>query len=245
MISKRLYLIIIIFIIGISLVSCSKNDQETDYVEFLGTESYFKFTDEIIPDILIDTLIHYSDSVGYNYLNLYNQPPFATKIEGEYIVNQNIFINYKDPFERNDNTIFSTKLSFKDQKNSILSMNMSLDTVLPTSSPYVNLVISDHCVADTLFIVGENGDTGHFMMYGIASYEVERANVIVETSEIIPASHQNYIYKSIIIIVGEKVNEGIKRIAFFDYISEVTDLEYPVGSIKAFADSDDMSYLIN
>ena len=64
MISKRLYFIIIIFIIGISLISCSKNDQETDYVEFLGTESYFKFTDEIIPDILIDTLIHYSDSVG-------------------------------------------------------------------------------------------------------------------------------------------------------------------------------------
>ena len=235
--------ILLILVLMISLqYSCSKTDDGVDFVDFLGKESYFKFFEEIIPETLKDTLVYYNDSIGYNYLRLDRESPFATFVEGIYTVHQNVFIDYGDPFEIKNIGGLETCFIFEEQKNAILSATISIDTIVDLYSQ-ISYKIDQTTHADTLYVVGSI-EKDFFMMYGYADNHIERAYLDSETMSILENTHQTYQYKSIVIIVGEKIEDGLRRIAFFEYISDIDESFYPIGSIRAFADDDDFSYMV-
>ena len=232
--------------------SCVKDiENEDEAMVFLGSESYFKFFDEIIPDTLGTIFTEYADSVlHYDYLNLYNVSFIATKMEGSYKLEQDPVpnIEFKDPFLERDTTQpknFSAKLRLSGQNNCIISMEMIFDTLVDTKVSTVQYKMYESIVADTMYVVGEIGNTGRFLMYGNADNVVKRGTYYNEG--FIGVDYQEYMYKSNIIMVGNKTEKGINDIVYFEYVSEnensyVGNQIYPeVGSIRAFRDKDRIS----
>ncbi len=238
-------LLYILLLLTFFQFSCNNADDGVDYMDFLGTESYFRNFDDIVPESLADTLGYYSDSVGYDYFKLFEITPFASIVEGEYDINQITFMQHKDPFEEKNITDVDIKIDFYEQRNALLSMKMQIDTMFQTLSPHIMYQIDDITHADSMFIVTDTGDNGYFMMYGNAETEIDRANINVESMTMIENTHIHYNYESVIVVVGKKEDNAIRRIAFFEYIKEGNDLPYQVASIRAFADEDDMSYIHN
>ena len=241
--NKWLILLLSLILTGVTFSSCVKDlDDDDKAMVFLGSESYFKFFDEVIPDTLAAVFAKYTDSVSYDYLNLYNISFIATRMGGSYKVEQNPFVEFKDPFEDlryRGMKDFSAKLRLSGQNNCIISMEMIFDTVVDTEDPFVQYRMYESIVADTMYVVGEVGDTGRFLMYGIADNEVNRG--YYDNGVYLDNYYREYTYKSNIIMVGERTANGIRRIAYFEHICDDYGSIYPVGSIRAFGDKDDMS----
>lgn len=249
--NKYLILLVSLLLLGTIVSSCVKDVEDEDKaMVFLGSESYFKFFDEIIPDTLAVLFDEYADSVlHYDYLNLYNVSFIATKMEGSYKLEQDPVpnIEFEDPFRdtiESDN--FAAKLRLSGQNNCIISLEMIFDTIVDTKVTSIQYKMYESIVADTMYVVGEVGDTGRFMMYGNAENVLKRGNYS-EDDFTFDVSYQEYNYKSNIILVGNKTDKGISDITYFEYVSEnensyVGNHLYPeVGSIRAFRDIDRIS----
>lgn len=256
--NKYLILLVSILIFGSTLISCVKDiDDEDKAIVFLGSESYFKFFDEVIPDTLANIFINYtdsvkkspSDSVYYSeYLDLYNVFPIATNLGGYYKVEQDPFIEFPDPFEdrfKKERSTFHAKLRLSGQNNCVISMDMIFDTLVETeSSPEVQYKMYESVIADTMYVVGERGNTGLFLMYGTADNEVYRGYMM--NGEYLKNYYQEYKYTSKVILVGRKTEKGISDIQYFEYIcDDFGSVYYPVGCIRAFGDIDDFSNSIS
>lgn len=250
--NKYLILLMSLFLFGVTFSSCVKDvEDESKAMVFLGSESYFRFFDEIIPDTLSTIFTKYTDSVlHYDYLNLYNVSFIATKMEGSYKVEQDPVpnIEFADPFLDRDTTLpknFAAKLRLSGQNNCIISMEMVFDTLVDTKVASVQYKMHESIVADTMYVVGEVGNTGRFLMYGNAENRVERGTY--NNGSYVGIDYQEYIYKSNIILVGNKTEKGISEITYFEYVAEnegyyIAGKLYPeVGSIRAFRDKDRIS----
>lgn len=239
-----------LFLLGVTFSSCVKDVEDEDKaMVFLGSESYFKFFDEIIPDTLATLFAEYADSVlHYDYLNLYNVSFIATKMEGSYKIEQDPVpnIEFEDPFRDTTSKNFAAKLRLSGQNNCIISMEMIFDTILDTKVASMQYRMYESIVADTMYVVGEIGNTGRFLMYANAGNNVKRGNYM-DGSFTFDVSYQEFNYKSNVILVGNKTDKGISDITYFEYVSENENSYagnhlYPeVGSIRAFGDIDRIS----
>lgn len=243
--NKYFILLIGLLLAMTSFTSCVKDvENEDEALVFLGTESYFRFYDEVVPAELDTVFNNYiSENNRYDYLNLYNVSFIATKMEGSYDFSRDPIegIEFADPLRLSQiASIADVRLS--GQNNCIISMDMSFDTIVGTeNSNNDRFKIHESVVADTLYVVGEVGNTGHFLMYGDADNEHVRGyannNGEFDMSSI---GYQKYVYKSVIIMVGEKTNEGVRGMLYFEYVTDVIEStigEFPiVGDIRAFGD---------
>lgn len=248
--NRLLSFITVFLLLSTTLCSCLK-EKEDDTLVFLGSESYFKFYDEFIPDKLKEYfIIHYKDSLCevpiYDYLQLENSVIAPTMEGGQYRVKQRPFKKFPDPKRDDHNgTDFPKYIRFFNQNNSILSAEMLIDTSIITKFPNYNYSVKFHikeeCKVDTMFVVGDDFDNGHFMMYGNAEYNLLRRIEFISAQQSLPPKVENYEYKTQLLIVGRKGEKGIERIAVFDHLYEDKSQTFPEGSIRAFGDENDFS----
>lgn len=242
-----------LLLLSVTFNSCVKDVEDEDKaMVFLGSESYFKFFDEVIPGALDTVFREYSDTaLYYDYLNLYNVSFIATKMEGSYKLEMDPVpnIEFEDPFALRDSIQpenFAAKLRLSGQNNCIISMEMIFDTLVDTKVSSVQYKMYESIIADTMYVVGEVGNTGRFLMYGYADNVVKRGNYY-DDDFAFDVSYQELKYKSEIILVGNKTEKGIGEIAYLECVSENNDSYignhlYPeVGAIRAFRDKDRMS----
>lgn len=244
--------VLILLLVVLFQSNCSKVDDSVKYTDFLGTESYFKSFDSVVPQKLYDAVKYYRDSIsvypdGYNYFKLKEESyPFANDLEGNFIVHQKPFMDYSGSTSA-EATGIEMKINFYNQRNGILSSEMQIDTLLPTQSAEIVQKLNVKYETDTMYVVTDSGD-GYFMMYGFINCKVERANIIEETMETVGQSH-NFEYTSVAVVVGQRkitdTTDVIKRIAVFDCIVDKGNTPYKEGDIKAIADDDDISSLFN
>lgn len=242
--NRLLSFITVFLLLSTTLCSCLK-EKEDDTLVFLGSESYFKFYDEFIPDKLKEYfIIHYKDSICevpiYDYLQLENSVIAPTMEGGQYRIEPKLFHD----FLRDGNNDVAKYIRFFNQNNSILSAEMLIDTsfISKQFSQYsVKLHIKEECKVDTMFVVGDGFDNGHFMMYGNAEYNLLRRTEIISAQQSPPPFVENYEYKTQLLIVGRKGEKGIERIAVFDHLYEDKSQTFPEGSIRAFGDENDFS----
>lgn len=243
--NKYFLLLIGLLLAVTTFTSCVKDvENEDEALVFLGAESYFKFYDEVVPAELDTVFNNYiSENNRYDYLNLYNVSFIATKMDGNYEFKRNPVegIEFDDPFSRASQIASAADVRLSGQNNCIISMDIFYDTIVDTETPdnirYRNY---ESIVADTLYVVGEVGNTGRFLMYGYADSKIERGYVDDNGDFDMGLTYQKYEYKSVIIMVGDKVEDGIREMLYFEYITDVSEStigSYPVvGDIRAFSD---------
>lgn len=241
--NRMLALLSCFFITTLFLSACVKNARTAkDSILFLGAESYFRYLDEVAPQVFINV---FDDNTEYNYKNLYNESFLATKLESQYKVDQNPFIDFENPHDKDilkemEEISVSSKLRLYNQNNCIISMEMVFDTVFPTYSQDANYHFYERYYADTMYVVGQAGNTGRFMMYGMTDCYIEMSREDVNGS-IIDGEHWEYNYTAWTIIVGDKTKAGISEFSYFECVAVDDESYYPTGSIRAFNDKDGIS----
>lgn len=221
--------------------SCLKSNETDDTVLFVGTEQHFKFVGEVLPDDFIDI---FEENVDYDYMGLYSNSFMATSLESCYRVEQEVFIEYdtflKNHADKSDDSTLCAKLSFFNQNNYVLQMEMIIDTVLPSINDNVKYHYYEKYSSDTLYVIGEKAKNGRFMMYGMTNCQIKRA-MIDTVGAVIDNNLWEYNYPAWTIIVGEKVDDGINDISCFECVADNVGSYYPYASIRAWSDSDDFS----
>lgn len=223
-----------------SCLKKARTDEES--ILFVGAESYFKYLDDVVPNVFIDV---FRKNVKYDYLNLYNVSFMATQLESQYRLDQSLLIPYEDPYAKTpfmaiEEVPISSKLRLYNQNNCIISMEMVFDTLLPTIEDGISYHYYERYYADTMYVVGEVGSTGRFMMYGVTDCHVETSRVN-ENGYIVDGDYWDYDYTAWTIVVGDKVDNGIKDISYFECVAKDDDSYYPTGSIRAISDKDGLS----
>lgn len=248
MINRMLRLFSFVLILFVSLIGCLKKETLDDSILFVGTESGFKKIEEVVGNPVIELFREFNnDNIsyfeGYEYLSL-DASYLSTQLDSHYIMNQNVVKDYEDPNVRNlvgeskDVTMVShIKI---DQNDCYVKMEMVVDTMLSIGDG-MNFRNYGRYYADTMYVVGRKGDIGHFIMYGKTHCHIERAFYNV-SGEII-YENQPVDYTAWTIVVGNKVNNGIDRICYFESIAD-TDFHYPKYSVRAIFDKDKFSYSV-
>ena len=159
---KRLFWIIGIAL-TVSLTGCLKDDPKVDTIVMMGSESYVKSIEEVIPDTLLKYIAHSTDLTLYGG----NIPP---DMQGEFVFAPRELIKYNtNPLPANDSLFFK----FASQHNRVTSCDFH-----ETDCALIHL--------DTIYLMG-NGSffTAYFVVkyrninqLPGADYDLDRAVVI-------------------------------------------------------------------
>lgn len=222
--------------------SCIKEGRvDNGNVLFMGEMPLFKSPEEVIDTTLIN-FVKQNAGEGFDYFSLYDLPFMATRLESQYRFDQVLFANYADscirsPFGLLEGVEMSSNLRFYNQDNNFITMEMIYDTLLPSAEDNVKYHYYERYYADTMYVVGEVGNTGRFMAYGMTDCLVERR---LENLEGTTVDEWRYTYPAWTIVTGTKASNGISGIRYYECVAD-TNSYYQKYSIRAIKDKDGFS----
>lgn len=239
MINRILKLLCIFLILTAALGSCLKKGDPGSTPLFVGEIEHLKSPEDVIDAVLLNFVEEdIKDNKFFKYLNLYDFPYIATQLESCYLFDQNLAVSYEDscirgPFDEYENVKMSTILKFFNQSGNIVSMEMLFDVdTLLTVNDTVKYHFYEKYYADTMYIVGKSRDEGYFMAYGMTDCIVRKSR---ETSPDIVIDEWEYNYPAWTIIVGNKVDNGIKNLRYYECVADTT-FYYKKYSIRVMND---------